>query len=166
MIYINKTNGITTVTSFYNNELLHRIGGPAVIEGEYRAWWFEGKLHRLDGPAVVYDISKNGLFNEAYYIDDIELTDFDYHKLKNMGNNMITIKTNIIYFSNKEEESHRLNGPAVINNGSYRTWCKNGKLHRLNGPAIIIVDYQEWWIEGVKYTETGYNEKLKEMGLG
>jgi hypothetical protein len=78
---------------------------------------------------------------------------------------MITIKTNIIYFSNKEEESHRLNGPAVINNFA-QTWCKNGKLHRLNGPAIIIADYQEWWIEGLKYTETGYNEKLKEMGLG
>jgi hypothetical protein len=86
MIYVNKTNGVTKLTSFFKNNNYHRLNGPSVLgEGGYQAWYKNGLLHRLDGPAVVYDISKNGLFNEAYYIDGIELTDFDYYKLKNMG---------------------------------------------------------------------------------
>jgi hypothetical protein len=41
----------------------NRLNGPAVIEGDYQAWWVNGKLHRLDGPAVI-----NGNY-QAWWIE-------------------------------------------------------------------------------------------------
>ena len=39
----------------YRNEKgqLHRIDGPAIINGDRQEWWVEGKLHRVDGPAYI-----------------------------------------------------------------------------------------------------------------
>ena len=72
-------NGVVvdeTGTSYYKNDTLHRLDGPAVIrkngdqywmkggylhredgpaiicEDGYQCWYFEGKKHRLGGPAV------------------------------------------------------------------------------------------------------------------
>jgi hypothetical protein len=39
----------------YQNGLLHREDGPAIIPPNgYRAWWFNGQRHREDGPAIIY----------------------------------------------------------------------------------------------------------------
>ena len=42
---------------------------------------------------------------------------------------------------------------------------EKGKYHRLTGPAVIVGEHKAWYIEDVKYTESEYHEKLKEMGL-
>lgn len=44
----------------------HREDGPAVIEGNYREWWLNGKLHRVDGAAIEYE---NG--NKAWFLNGI-----------------------------------------------------------------------------------------------
>jgi hypothetical protein len=51
---------------------------------------------------------------------------------------MILINTEYISFTDNKNISHRLNGPAYINNGSYRTW----------------------WIEGKNFTEEEYEEYI------
>jgi hypothetical protein len=36
-----------------HNGLLHRVDGPAVVEGQHETWWLYGRKHRDDGPAVM-----------------------------------------------------------------------------------------------------------------
>ena len=36
-----------------------------------------------------------------------------------------------------------------------------GKLHSITGPAVLSNYCNEWWINGVKYTEAEYNRILK-----
>jgi hypothetical protein len=40
---------------WYQNDLLHRLDGPAIIhkDGD-QSWYQNGKLHRTDGPAIIY----------------------------------------------------------------------------------------------------------------
>lgn len=50
---------------YYKNNVLHRVGGPAIERGDGTwEYYYEGKKHRLDGPAVysIYD-------DEGYYVD-------------------------------------------------------------------------------------------------
>ena len=42
---------------------------------------------------------------------------------------------------------------------------KNGKLHRLDGPAVLYSKNKSWYIESIRYNESEYHEKLKEMGF-
>ena len=67
-------------------------------------------------------------------------------------------------FVNEKGEPHRLHGAAFIED-EYQSWWENGNRHHLNGPAVIHGNIIEYWIEYVKYTESEYHEKLKEMGL-
>ncbi len=39
--------------AWYIDDTLHRDDGPAVIDGSYSAWYIHGKRHRVDGPAVI-----------------------------------------------------------------------------------------------------------------
>ena len=41
------------------NGNLHRLDGPAVIDGDCQEWWNGGKRHRLDGPAVNGGMEEN-----------------------------------------------------------------------------------------------------------
>jgi hypothetical protein len=59
---------------------------------------------------------------------------------------------------------HREDGPAIEYADGGRCWCRNGNRHRINGPAIEWSDgSEEYWIEGVKYTEAEYKMKVKEI---
>jgi hypothetical protein len=49
---------------WYNNGLIHRVGGPAYTDSEgAQSWWQNGNMHRDDGPAWI----KGN--NEFYYIN-------------------------------------------------------------------------------------------------
>ena len=49
---------------------------------------------------------------------------------------------------------HRLDGPAVIEDGFSEAWFKDGVRHRIGGPAIIYkTGEKEWWIEGERVPE-------------
>ena len=40
---------------WYQNGLLHRLDGPAVIRADGTQHWYQnGQVHRLDGPAYIY----------------------------------------------------------------------------------------------------------------
>jgi antitoxin component YwqK of YwqJK toxin-antitoxin module len=76
---------------------------------------------------------------------------------------------------NKENELHRLDGPAKINyypSGKLSTefWYKNGKRHRIGGPAVLDYDYDgkvvafyEYWINGMQYTKEEYDNFFKNV---
>ena len=59
---------------------------------------------------------------------------------------------------------HRRYGPAIIWEDGKLEYYSNGKKHRENGPAVVwpdgYADYyggtQEYWINGVQYTEKEY----------
>ncbi len=63
---------------WYNNGIIHRDDGPAVIRPDgHQAWYQNGKRHREDGPAVTYS---NG-YQEWYFNGnniDIHLRDMRY----------------------------------------------------------------------------------------
>jgi hypothetical protein len=83
-------------------------------------------------------------------------------------------------YRNKQNEFHRLDGPAVeytdgtklwyVNGQFHRKdgpaiefadgsvgWFLNGKYHRLDGPAVENVNgYKEWWIDGIRCSEKNY----------
>jgi len=55
---------------WYHDNKLHRVDGPAVdwADGS-KEWWLDGKLHRTNGPAVEY---ADG--TKEWYLDDTKLT--------------------------------------------------------------------------------------------
>ena len=53
---------------------------------------------------------------------------------------------------NKEEQFHRLDGPAYEGSDGTKEWYQNGKRHRLDGPAVELSNgTKAWWIEGKYY---------------
>jgi len=69
---------------------------------------------------------------------------------------------------NKQNQLHRLDGPAVEWVNGDEEWWVNGQRHREDGPAIEEIDgeYQEWWINDTTYlSEKAYWLKIYEMKL-
>lgn len=53
-----------------------------------------------------------------------------------------------------------------INQWGTSVWYLNGDLHREDGPAIITKDgYQEWWINGQRYTQQEFQNYLIKQNL-
>ena len=104
--------------------------------------------HRLNGPAEIYGNRQEWWLNGKC------------HRLD--GPAIIHDERKSWYVNG---EPHRMDGPAVIH-GNYQAWWENGKRHRLDGPAIIFHNGDKsWYINNKKYTESEYQEKIKEMGL-
>lgn len=60
-----------------------------------------------------------------------------------------------VHYYNKDDQRHRINGPAVIYvNGSER-WYQHGKLHREDGPAIHRIDGDMYWYQHGKLHRNG-----------
>jgi hypothetical protein len=58
------------------NNKLHREDGPAVeCANGTKGWYLNGKLHREDGPAVEYH---NG--HKEWHLNDVEYTKQDYYR--------------------------------------------------------------------------------------
>jgi len=54
---------------WYENNLLHRLEGPAVEDPNgCKYWYVEGKRHRLDGPAIEYPGGAGVWFYQGEYI--------------------------------------------------------------------------------------------------
>ncbi len=79
-----------------------------------------------------------------------------------------------IFWRNKGDRLHRLDGPAIEWIDGSKEWYQNGWIHRLGGPAIERVDgSKEWYQNGVLHRldgpaiewETGSKEWWKEGRL-
>jgi hypothetical protein len=62
---------------YYKNNLLHRIGKPAIERGDGNwEYYFEGKKHRIDGPAVYSEYADEGFYVDGkYYWDKDEFNE-------------------------------------------------------------------------------------------
>jgi len=40
-------------------------------------------------------------------------------------------------------------------------WKLMGRLHREDGPAVVFGDNQKWWLNGINYTEEGFEEEMR-----
>ena len=61
---------------------------------------------------------------------------------------------------------HREDGPAIEFIGAAKFWFIHGKRHREDGPAIYYNGdyiYKEFWLDGNRYGEKEYWEKIKEL---
>lgn len=67
-----------------------------------------------------------------------------------------------VYYTNSNDQLHRVGAPAVEYNDGRRWWFVNGKLHRLDGPAMEDPTgmYEEYWcINGKDMEDAGDKEK-------
>lgn len=56
----------------------------------------------------------------------------------------------------KDDQLHRENGPAYIDDKGNEEWYYHGRLHRLDGPAGIYVDgCKQWWNNGLLHRVEG-----------
>jgi len=62
-----------------------------------------------------------------------------------------------IFYYNLKQRLHRLDGPAIDNNGD-KVWIINGKIHRSDGPAVLLrLNAKEWWINSKQYSKSCHN---------
>ena len=143
--------------SYYINGILHRVGGPALIEVrsydvipslytmvyKKEVYYEGGKMHRLDGPAYTYiheNVSNPSLAKTPHYDKAISIS--------STPRPMPLFKEST-YKWYRRGSLHRVDGPAVIQNDSWRQtlgYYKSGVRHRIDGPALI---------------KRGYNNKLE-----
>ena len=65
--------------SFYQNGVLHREAGAAIIRADGAQLWYQnGKLHRADGPAIIW--ADGHEFNERRHSAVDEL-DYGHHRI-------------------------------------------------------------------------------------
>src|ERR1039458_4549593 len=63
-----------SVKSWYQNNLLHRVDGPAVEHANGDLEWYQnGSRHRMDGPAVV-----NARGTAEWYIDGKQINENEF----------------------------------------------------------------------------------------
>ena len=82
---------------WYVDNKRHRIGGPAVetARKNVTSWWKDGKLHREDGPAIEYEDGR-----KEWYLEGNEMLtkqEFDnYYKKKEISKEISSHKNNRI----------------------------------------------------------------------
>jgi hypothetical protein len=150
------------------DEFVHRIGAPAVInEDGSKEWFFEGRPHRDGGlPA-----NEPGPYSAnkcwRYFVNG------DLHRDGGPA----------IEYSDGYEEwflngmRHRLDGPALKFSNGDKEWWVDDQLHRLDGPAIEISkepgvertwyydnreQTDEWYIRGKQTTKENVKKLRKE----
>ena len=58
---------------------------------------------------------------------------------------------------------HREDGPACEYADGTKYWYSNGKRHREDGPAMEYADGKCWYLNGIEYTEEGYQKKRNKV---
>ncbi len=137
---------------------LDREDGPA-IEGKFRDfWWYiNGELHRVDGAALEWH---DGY--KEWHINGVKLTEEEFyaHPDCTAWPRMKVDECGTKYWTNKEGQHHRSDGPARECADGHKEWLQNNKLHRLDGPAIIYANGQckeEYWINNNSFTEEEFH---------
>lgn len=146
---------------WYENNELHRVDGPAVINAKGKEWHQRGLFHRDDGPAVDY---VDG--TQLWYQHQKPHRDGDEPALVYANGTKTWCKNGMYHREGdkpavehpdggkewyKHNKPHRDNDLPAVVLGEFQAWLVDGQKHRENGPAIIHVDgKQEFWIRGVR----------------
>lgn len=124
------------------DSFLHREGGPAIIEDDYRAWFIDGKPHRVDGPARMWEHENK----EEWWLNG------ELHREDGPAATSDNGQTQRWVLHGK---LHRVDGPAVIKSDGFQEWWVNGELHREDGPAVIGPSHKRWYRSGKLHREDG-----------
>lgn len=66
MAYSATRSGQTLSESWYDeNQKLHRVDGPALVDNDIKEWFFHGKRHRTDGPAIEWEDGSKEWWNHG-----------------------------------------------------------------------------------------------------
>jgi hypothetical protein len=163
-------------TEYLVHDKLHREDGPAQVNNEREAWYFNGNRHRLGASAVRYFDSPN--FEEWRKHGKIHRDDggpavrigtsyqwwYEGKRFRAGGGpTEVNTKTNLELWHDTDGKLHRDDGPAVIQMGDLCHWKKHGVLHRIGGPAIESGDGEnEWWVDGQRHRLDGPAVDLKD----
>lgn len=175
---------------WYNHGKEHRLDGPAVIDpdaakfikyyimgsgysSEEKYWRAVKKLTGKGKPTTsetpeepVSKPSNKNLTNADYEkmsFDEIYSEYKNFDKDENGNQFRLWIGSKIKDWTNVESGKLNKNiGPAVVYDNGRMVWIRNGLRHREDGPAYIdpSVINNEWWLDGVAYTEETYYEQL------
>ena len=66
-------------------------------------------------------------------------------------------------YRNHLGQRHRIHGPAVVWADGEKWWLQNDLLHRTDGPAVETDGYKHWYLNGERFTEAQWNERIKSM---
>jgi len=86
---------------WFKDGKIHKIGGPAIIQGSFQAWYCMGRLHRTDGPAIV---RKDG--DSEWWVDGTMLSEDEFYRFVDQDTGEVLIPPNIII-------SRQMNGGMV-----------------------------------------------------
>jgi hypothetical protein len=86
---------------WFKDGKIHKIGGPAIIQGSFQAWYCMGRLHRTDGPAIV---RKDG--DSEWWVDGTMLSEDEFYRFVDQDTGEVLIPPNIIV-------SRQMNGGMV-----------------------------------------------------
>ncbi len=61
-----------------------------------------------------------------------------------------------IFYYNKKNQLHRIDGPAIEYSSGDKVWYINGRHHRIDGPAIEWSNGDKsWYLSGKRHREDG-----------
>lgn len=70
--------------------------------------------------------------------------------------NNLPVYTDQAFWWYKDNQLHREDGPAYVDDKGNKEWYYKGRLHREDGPACIYVDgCKQWWFHGLLHREDG-----------
>ena len=155
---------------WFQNNVYHRIGSPAIQWPDGGEEWYENGLrHRIGGPAIIRPNKHDFWYeNGVYYYEE-----WYEHGLQHRIDGPAIKKSNGIEEWYEHGLQHRNDGPAVVipsNSydyvfniyGPYSAWYNKGLKHRIGGPAIIFNNgTEEFWEYGKKITPCGLKKKAK-----
>lgn len=138
---------------WYQNNQLHREGGPAVIDKEHQVWWVNGMRHREDGPAFLWlEQQGSDCIKEIWCKKDL------YHRED--GPARIYWNGTVEYWLHgkqlsKEEFEEQTKFHTFVVTNQYGTFHYKDRartiLHRLDGPAVEKKDGHKEWRQNGKY---------------
>jgi len=145
---------------WYKNGKYHREDGPALIYSNGDQYWYKDGIqfypstntNNKDDNAMIKTTTEPIIQSIQQTVENIINNNACTWNEK-VENTQFTGEIHNIqyykYLSFKDGKRHNDNGPAVIMEDGYQSWCKDGKLHREDGPAVIYKNgYQAWYKDG------------------
>jgi hypothetical protein len=125
---------------------LHNLDGPAIINGNYKYWYINGKKHREDGPAIIRKDLEDNTLKLEWWLNGKKHRDDPSDSFALSGENYKPASI----FKDFDEKIEKLE------------WYKNGLIHRENDePAYIfkrnnIFERLEWYKNGFRHRENDF----------
>lgn len=86
--------------------------------------------------------------NKIKILRRVDITHDGSVSIENDSYRINTKESREIFRSIKNNQVHRISGPAITESNGDQYWYINGKLHRENGPVVVTSWGKEFWRKG------------------